>query len=77
MTQFSLINRNERRLYKVLPDQASGSWVLRSEGLVLRRMRTKQDLVREAGRRARSRGNSIVEIRRQDGTVEEYRRFLN
>lgn len=65
-----------RNFYKIIPDRVyNNSWTLRKNGVTLRRMARKEDLVAEASARARSRGNSVLEIRRANGQFAEYRLY--
>lgn len=65
-----------RAFFKVVPDLVeSGTWTLRRNGRVIRRMATKSEVVRAARQTARERGNSVLEIRRANGTFAEYNHY--
>jgi len=65
-----------RAFFKVIPDLLENdSWTLVRNQRVIRRMDSKSALVKEARKIARERGNSVLEIRRSDGTFGGYSRY--
>ena len=64
-----------RAFFKVIPDTNTRSWTLVQNGRVIRRMDSKSALVTEARRIARNRGNSVLEIRRSNGTFGSYSQY--